>query len=72
MLRESKALGFTLLELMAAIAILAIVVGIAAPSFVTLIENNRIQTQANTFHTSETDRLSCTGCTLTRSLNVWT
>lgn len=44
--------GFTLLELMTTLAILAIVAGFAAPSFVSLIESNRIQTQANTFFTS--------------------
>lgn len=50
--QTSRLRGFTLLELMATIAIMAIVVGIAIPSFLTLIENNRVQTQANTFFTS--------------------
>lgn len=44
--------GFTLLELMITIAVAAIVAGIAVPSFQSLIENNRVQTQANTFFTS--------------------
>lgn len=44
--------GFTLLELMMAIAILAIVVGIGVPSFLSIIESNRVQTDTNTFFTS--------------------
>ncbi|MGQ9427294.1 GspH/FimT family pseudopilin [Gilvimarinus sp. F26214L] len=44
--------GFTLLELMASIAVLAIVVGVALPSFQGIVESNRVQTQANTFYTS--------------------
>lgn len=41
--------GFTLLEMMAAIAILTIVVGIGLPSFTYIVENNRIQAAADTF-----------------------
>jgi type IV fimbrial biogenesis protein FimT len=44
--------GFTLLELMVTIAIMAIVAGLAAPSFVLTIENNRVQTAANNFFLS--------------------
>ncbi len=39
--------GFTLVELMITIAILAIVVGIAAPSFSSLIERNRLTSTTN-------------------------
>lgn len=40
--------GFTLIELMVTIAVLAIIMTIAAPSFVSVIENSRVTTQANT------------------------
>lgn len=40
--------GFTLIELLVTIAILAIILAFAAPSFVNLIENSRVSTQANT------------------------
>ncbi len=40
--------GFTLIELLVTIAILAIILAFAAPSFVNLIENSRVTTQANT------------------------
>jgi type IV fimbrial biogenesis protein FimT len=39
--------GTTLLELMITLSILAILVAIAAPSFVNYIKDNRIQTQSN-------------------------
>ncbi len=39
--------GFTLIELIIAIALLAIFVGLALPSFFTAIQNNRITGQAN-------------------------
>ena len=44
--------GFTLLELMVTIAILAIVAGVGVPSFVRTIENNRVQSAANNFFLS--------------------
>lgn len=43
--RHSK--GFTLTEMMVTVAIMAIVATIAAPSFVSMIRNNRIATAAN-------------------------
>lgn len=48
----TKAMGFTLVELMATIAIAAVVMGLAVPSFNTAIKNNRLTTQVNDFVTS--------------------
>lgn len=39
--------GFTLLELMVTVAVLAILVTVGVPSFQTLIQNNRVTTQTN-------------------------
>jgi type IV fimbrial biogenesis protein FimT len=39
--------GFTLIELMVAIAVLAIVATVAVPSFRELVENNRLATESN-------------------------
>lgn len=47
-----RSFGFTLVELMIAIAVLTILVTIAAPSFRTTIQNNRITTQLNDFVSS--------------------
>ncbi|MEQ1544213.1 GspH/FimT family pseudopilin [Methyloglobulus sp.] len=48
----TNALGFTLIELMLTIAIAAVVMGLAVPSFNTAIKNNRLTTQANDLVTS--------------------
>lgn len=40
--------GFTLLELMVTLAVLAIVIGLAVPSFQQMIINNRLNTEVNT------------------------
>lgn len=47
MLILKKSAGFTLVELMMVIAILAILITIGIPSFTTLIKNNRLTSAAN-------------------------
>ena len=44
---STKQTGFTLLELMITIAVLGVLLGIAIPSFQTMILNSRLTTQAN-------------------------
>lgn len=44
--------GFTLIELMISIVVMAVLVAVAGPSFVDLIRNNRIQTGADNFFTA--------------------
>lgn len=46
----SKQKGFTLVELMVTVAVLAIVLGIAIPSFSSILLNNRISTTAHELH----------------------
>lgn len=41
--------GFTLIELMVALAVLAILTGLAAPSFISMVRDNRLVTQTNEF-----------------------
>lgn len=45
--RPAPASGFTILELMITVAVLAILVGIAVPSFNEMIRQNRLATQTN-------------------------
>ncbi len=47
-----KLRGFTLIEAMVVLALAAIIVSVAVPSFQTLIQNNRLVTQANEFVSS--------------------
>lgn len=46
------AAGFTILELMIAVAVLAILMGIAVPSFSEMIRQNRLAAQSNDFLTA--------------------
>ena len=41
--------GFTLVELLVALAVLAILTGLAAPSFIATVRDNRLVTQTNEF-----------------------
>jgi prepilin-type N-terminal cleavage/methylation domain-containing protein len=44
--------GFTIIELMITVILIAVVAAVAVPSFRTMVQNNRIATQANTFITA--------------------
>lgn len=46
--------GFTIIELVVTMIVVAILVSVAAPSFTNLIKNNRLTTQANDFLSSIT------------------
>lgn len=45
---RERSSGFTMIELLITIAILGIIMAFAVPSFQTMIENNRVTSQANT------------------------
>lgn len=47
---HSDTRGFSLIELMIALALLSIAVGIAIPNFASLIRNNQVQAQAQTLN----------------------
>lgn len=47
---QVKQRGFTLIELMVIIALVAIMAGIAVPSFTRFVNNNRVTTQADEIH----------------------
>lgn len=44
--------GFTIIELMIAILVLALLITVAIPSFGSFIGNNRLTTQSNSFHSA--------------------
>ena len=54
MILTLKNKGFTLIELMVAVSLLAILLTIALPSFRALIQNNRITAQTNAFVSAQT------------------
>ncbi|MBS0444973.1 MAG: GspH/FimT family pseudopilin [Proteobacteria bacterium] len=48
-MRRARACGLTLVELMITIAVMAILMSLAAPSFTTLVMNSRVNTQLDSF-----------------------
>lgn len=68
--------GFTLIEMMVTVAILAIILGIGVPSFQTLIERNRVSSAGNKLFTALTTARSEAirrgqNVTITRTGNSW-
>lgn len=69
--------GFTLIEMMVTVAILAIILGIGVPSFQTLIERNRVSAASNKLFTALTTARSEAirrgqNITLNRTGDSWT
>ena len=65
--------GFTLIELMIALAVLAIIISLAAPSFVTMIQNNRATGATNdliaSLQLARTEAIKSNGAALLQSIN---
>ncbi len=76
MSRRSDMHGFTLIELMVTLTVLAIFVAIAAPSFGRLIESNRVTATTNDFHalllSARSDAVTKrTSITVTQGSGIW-
>lgn len=48
-MKRSRSGGFTLIELMVTVALVAVLLGLAVPSFARLVASNRLTTQTNEF-----------------------